>query len=198
MVIDVISRQSAVYEKAVIFFWKRICKLDRGMNPAVDNNGRRDGNDQTDNFFNLCYAKTGPHVRRCDIPRNKGLLIPILSVVASDNENLPIPDLDKLVRTDQLFGRISCVELDGQEFDPTDFEVHTKQFRVNFGNNPIFGKRRVQNSKAVAGGHYLLTEPLDPTEEHTVHFAGEVNVPPGITCLEQHYDEDVTYFLTVR
>src|SRR5688572_26706111 len=115
MTISLLPR-NMINEDHVIAFWKKICLMPRDQNPAIDNDGQRDekANGPRDPFFYLCFRRTGPSVRHCKVLPDKGLFIPIVSVIASRPETTdPSVDLHDLARKDQFYTSDVSVELDG-------------------------------------------------------------------------------------
>jgi hypothetical protein len=209
MAINVIPRNQELYLEIVKDFWRKECEVNRNESPAYNNSGNKDRNINSagQQFFYLSWSERGPRNRVCDVPHGKGLLIPIVSVIVSDKERPGASDRDlhQLVDQDQKYTDDPFVELDDIRFDLTGFDpVHTDVFEVNYPNNAIWDDHTHPpypispgRSKAVAGGHYLLTAPLTPGR-HTVRFGGKVEVPDKEDCIERFYDENVEYTLNVQ
>jgi hypothetical protein len=205
MPINVIPKNQGNYDLAVKNFWRKQCSMNKSDSPAWHNHGQKDSVfNAGSQFFNLSFDIQGPSNRETSVPQGKGLLIPIVSVEASDAEWPGASDqfLLQLVTTDESHTVDLFVELDGTPFDLTGFEVNTDVFDVNFPNDAIFprvnppGEIAAGPSRAAAGGHYLLTEPLSPGP-HTVRFGGKVRAMPPPPCIQENYTEDVRYTLSV-
>jgi hypothetical protein len=209
MVINVIPRNQGRYSEIVKDFWRKQCKLNRNDSPAYNNSGDKDANvnGAGQHFFYLSWSERGPRERECMVPRGKGLLVPIVSVIVSDKERPGASDRDlhRLVDQDQKHTHDAFVKLDGNPFNLTRFgHVHTDLFRVNYPDNAIWDDpNNAPNpiskgrSKAVAGGYYLLTAPLTPGR-YTVHFGGRVEVPDNEDAIERFYEENMEYTLNVQ
>jgi hypothetical protein len=212
------------YPTRIIEFWQAECGVSRNDSPAYFNSG---GPDETKdakfnadhakaNFFYLswseipkCHIDGPPIYRACNVPNGNRLLIPIVSVLVSDKERPGASDteLNQLVVRDQEYvqkGPGPFVELDGEPFDMTGYEVITEAFDVDYPSDAIWNNPHNPNatisdgtSRAVAGGHYLITTPLSPGV-YTVHFGGAVLVPGNQDCIENHYEENVKYVLYVQ
>jgi hypothetical protein len=201
MAIKVIPRDQISYGDNVINYWKTTCALPKSKHPAVNNNGSKDEmvNSPTDPFFYLSSCIGGPNNRSCNVPSGKGLFIPALAVVVTEYESpgSSVEALRDLAKTDQKYVNDLSVELDGVPVLNIDnFMTSTRDFRVDFPDDPIFKGTGPRNSVAVADGRYIVTEPLSEGK-HTVRINGNVRVPAGVKAIESSFDLDLTYNLTV-
>ena len=132
---------------------------------------------------------------------NKGLFIPVMSVIVSACETsaqlIPTANQDQ----SSIFPPSLSLELDGTPlttlpsyiFVPADVGT----FKVNFPSSAdaIFKINNSGPCDAVVAGRYIWTEPLS-SGDHEVHFKGHLQCN-GSTCIDPEYIEDITYKITV-
>src|SRR5512145_2055060 len=92
MVIDVIPKGGNVNGKDLKHFikkyWQALCLLPKSNNPAWENNGGKDGpfnNSVGEDLYMLSFSRMPqtPITRNIEVPDNKGLFIPVMSVIVS-------------------------------------------------------------------------------------------------------------------
>ena len=222
MVINVIPRGNMVdgkkLEEFVRIYWEALCPVPRNDNPDWDNDGSKDGpfnNTVNESLYMLSFSRfplTGTGVpaaavtRDIEIPADKGLFIPVMSVIVSACEvsgNLiSIANQDQSSILPQSPPKLS-LELDGTPLTTLGSYICTPgaigQFQVNFPtSDAIFN---IPNNSgpcnAVAGGRYVWTEPLSSNEKHKVQFKGYLKCN-GSSCIDPEYIEDITYNITVK
>jgi hypothetical protein len=139
--------------------------------------------------------KNGIH-RRCKIPAHKSVLIPVMSMIATDREypstNGKTQELFDIARDDQDNVKDISLTINRQKYNSNDlrqFRIHTSDFEVEFPDNGIFGVTKEGRSKAVADGYYVLTEPLKPDNQYKIHFDG--------TIPKANFSHDIEYILDV-
>ena len=90
------------------------------------------------------------------------------------------------------------LKIDDKEYDSTylgGFRTHTDAFDVVFPENAIYNAAPGK-SKAVADGHYIITDVL-PKGKHEIHFKSSLT-NQGEDCLEPNFETDVKYTLIVE
>lgn len=224
MTINVIPRTGNVDGKDLVFFikkyWQALCPRPKNSNPAWENNGSKDGPFNSSvgaALYMLSFSRSppipgtnipaAPATRNIKIPAEKGLFIPVVSVLVSECETSEslIPTAEK----DQNSVDQNSVELilDGTSsnhnnyrFNPADIGT----FQVNFPP-PADSIFKITSSgscdgDAVAAGRYIWTKPLSPGESHTVRFKGKLRCTstPSPRCIDEEYNEDITYNITVQ
>ena len=222
MVINVIPRGNMVdnkrLEEFVRIYWEALCSVPRNDNPAWDNNGSKDGpfnNTVNESLYMLSFSRyppTGTGVpaaavtRNIEVPADKGLFIPVMSVIVSACEvsgNLnQIASQDQNSILPQTPPRLSLV-LDGTPLASLGSYICTPgqigQFQVNFpaSANAIFNINNSGPCNAFAAGRYVWTDPLSKKEEHKVEIKGHLKCDGG-SCIDPEYIEDITYIITVQ
>jgi hypothetical protein len=210
MTIDVIPRNGTVNNKTLdIFikkFWQTLCPVPKNNNPAWQNNGNKDGpfnNNVNEDLYMLCFSRNPQTAvtRNIHVPSNKGLFIPVMSVVVSECEI--DGNLNTIANTDQnsIHPPSVSLELDGTSIQHNNYRFNASAlgtFNVSFPskNEAIFDiTNDLDSCNAVAAGIYVWTKPLS-TGQHTVHFTGELHCK-GPNCIDTDYSENITYNITV-
>lgn len=196
-------------EDFIKIYWQTLCPIPKKDNPAWNNNGSKD------NYFNglvkggdlymLSFSRDPQTTvtRTIQVPsNNKGLFIPVMSVIVSECETSG--NLIQIANKDQAsILSTPGVELvldgapaphGGYVFAPASIGT----FPVKFPAQPdaIFNIPNSNSCNAVAAGRYVWTEPLSPGT-HTVHFKGKITCTPPPNCIDTNYSEDITYNITV-
>jgi hypothetical protein len=90
------------------------------------------------------------------------------------------------------------LRVDDKEYDAEylkSYRIHTDAFDVVFPDNAIYDARPGRG-KAVADGHYILTDVL-PEGKHEVHYKSSLRCN-GANCYEPNFEQDIKYTLTVE
>ena len=179
-------------------FWKWLISIPKDKNPGQDATGQNCANGQSgtnSSVFYLSGGGGGKINRTCKVPAGKSLLIPVMIVEVSDKEvpNASVDELHRLAKKDQdsvtsMYLKIGDKEYNREEL--SKYRTHTGVFEVAFPKNAIFGATE-GISKAVADGHYIITEPL-AKGTYTIQFKSSL-ICPAPDCLEPNYAQDVTY-----
>jgi hypothetical protein len=212
MVINVIQPGDRVNNKDrnhfIKKYWQALCPLPRSSNPAWENTGGKDGPFNAnvgEDLYMLSFSRKpqAPVTRTIQVPRNKGLFIPIMSVVVSECEK---PSrLIEIANKDQSSVDVNSLrlELDGTPLNSLPSYVSNPaaigSFNVTFppqSADAIFNITGSGPCNAVVGGRYVWTKPLDPGD-HTVRFKGNLHCNPP-DCIDTDYTEDITYKITVQ
>jgi hypothetical protein len=193
------------YEDHVKNYWKFICQLPKDKNPAIDNDGQKDEiANQNSNapFFYLNFSKDGGSLveRKCRVPSEKGVFIPVMGVEVSEKEvqNSSVDQLKKIAKKDQDSVKDDLsLRLDGNEVNNLhSFRVPTDAFELNFPENALFDVSP-GTSQAVADGFYIITKPLSPGT-HTIEFKGSLENDDNENSIEPNYSVNVKYTLEVQ
>jgi hypothetical protein len=161
--------------------------------------------------------------RKCNVPAGKGLFIPIAPSEVSDKEypNTPVGNIEDpyslhgLAKTDQdkiinlylIIGdkeyTLEELKKNGKEYNTEElkkYRIHTKEdFQVIFPKIPpgenagLFGVTEAGPSKAVADGHYVITEPLKKGNYTIYYEAFFITGEEGKT-----FEHKILYHITVE
>ena len=210
MTINVIPRNGMVNNKTLdVFikkFWQALCPVPKDDNPAWQNNGNKDGpfnSNINEDLYMLCFSRNPQTTvtRNIHVPNNKGLFIPVMSVVVSACETTG--NLITIANKDQtsINPPSISIELDGMPVTHNNYRFNAADlgtFEVSFPyqKEAIFDIPNNSGScNAVAAGIYVWTNPLSPGQ-HTVHFTGNLLCTPP-NCIDTNYSENITYNITV-
>jgi hypothetical protein len=185
-------------------FWKwqiSIPSEPEGEHPISDLTGEKCTEGQLDSNSSVFYLSGagGKTVERtCTIPSGKGILIPVMTVVATEKEypGSSVSELTDIVKKDQDSVMALSLDIAGKSYSLDDlrkFRTTTGEFEVTFPKDGIFGVTEAGPSKAVADGYYLLTEPLSKGN-YTIHYKGALGNPLEGT----NFQHDITYRLIVK
>jgi hypothetical protein len=191
-------------------YWQALCPLPKDSNPAWENTGGKDAPFNAnvgEALFMLSFSRKpqASVTRTIQIPTsNKGLFIPIMSVVVSACET--DDPLQAVANKDQssISPPSLSLELDGTPLGALDAYISNPAalgtFSVNFPppDQAIFTLKNQNQGPcdAVAGGRYVWTKALSPGE-HTVNFKGKLRCTPP-NCIDEEYMEDITYKINVQ
>jgi hypothetical protein len=188
-------------------YWQALCPLPKESNPAWENSGGKDGPFNTnvgEALYMLSFSRKpqASLTRAIKVPSDKGLFIPIMSVVVSKCET--DDPLQAVANKDQssILPPSLSLELDGDPLEALPAYISNPAaigtFSVSFPppDQAIFTIKDPGPCDAVAGGRYVWTKKLTPGE-HTVHFKGKLRCTPP-NCIDTEYMEDLTYKITVQ
>jgi hypothetical protein len=191
------------YEDHIKNFWKWIISFPIPKSPWKDQTGANCDNGQSATnspIFYLSGNGGGKSVRTCKVPAGKALFIPVSPMEESDKESpgASIQQLSKDSKKDQdsvtsLYLKIDDKVYNFQEL--SKYRTHTSAFDVIFPDNAIFGATK-GNSKSVADGYYVITEPL-PKGTHTIQYKSSL-ICAGTDCVEPNFAQDVAYKIIVE
>ncbi len=190
-------------------YWQALCPLPKDSNPAWENTGGKDGPFNAnvgEALFMLSFSRKpqASVTRTINVPSDKGLFIPIMSVVVSECET--DDPLQAVANKDQssILPPSLSLELDGDPLEALPAYISNPAqigtFSVSFPpqeDQAIFTLKNSNSGQcnAVAGGRYVWTKKLSPGE-HTVRFKGKLRCTPP-NCIDTEYMEDLTYRITV-
>jgi hypothetical protein len=193
------------YEDHVKKFWKFTCSFPKNKNPARRaNNGQIDeiANQNSDSpvfYLNICCDGEESLVERtCNVPRGKGIFIPVMSVEVSEKEvqDPSIDKLKKLAKEDQNSVKGLSVKLDGIEVnDIHSYRTPTNVFELDFPQDALFDVS-AGTCQTVADGFYIITRP-PPPGTHIIEYKGnlENNKEENI---DNKYSVNIKYTLEIQ
>jgi hypothetical protein len=191
-------------DKHIENFWKWQISMPtepEGEHPISDLTGEKCSKGQSNSsspVFFLSGAGGKTVNRMCEVPAGKGLLIPVMTVVATEKEypGSSATELSNIAREDQDSVIALSSDINGKSYSFDDlkkFRNATGEFEVIFPKDGIFGVTEEGLSKAVADGYYLLTEPLSQGN-YTINYKGALGNPVEGT----NFQHDITYRLIVK
>lgn len=183
------------HEELVINYWKIFLSIPSTQHPWEDKTGDKciyGQNLKNASIFYLPTMGEGILERTCTIPAGVGIVIPIIIGEASFAEFPEIQTIEELHDTaktdgdkmDTYYLKINDTKVD---LDLSKYRIHTKAFDVTFPQNAMFGAEPGE-SKVVADGYYVITEPLKPGT-YKINFGGNI---PSVFLF------DLTYNLVVK
>lgn len=191
-------------DKHIENFWKWQISMPaepEGEHPISDLTGEKCTNGQSNSSSPVFYLSGagGKTVNRtCEVPSGKGLLIPVMTVVATEKEypGSPTAELAKIAREDQDSVIALSLDINGKRYSFDDlrkFRNATGEFEVVFPKDGIFGVTEEGPSKAVADGYYIITEPISQGN-YTINYKGALGNPVEGT----NFQHDISYNLIVK
>ena len=191
------------YEEQIENYWQWLISLPADQSPYKDKTGINCAHGQSEtnsSVFYLSGGGGGKFSRTCNVPAGKGVLIPVMVVEVSDKEvpGASIEDLRRIAQKDQdsvtsLYLKIGDKEYLTQELKK--YRTPTSEFEVVFPKNAIFGAPQGAG-KAVADGHYIITEPLEKGIYNVIWKSSLSCQTPD--CAEANFAEDMNYKLIVE
>jgi hypothetical protein len=191
------------YEDHVMNFWKLMLSIPIEQNPMEDETGEictHGQNTSRSSVFYLTANAGGASVKTCEIPSGLSLLIPVITVTSSDEENpsATVDELHNIAQNDQDHVDSLYLRINGHEFPYEEllkYRLHTREFQVMFPENALDGAAPGP-ATVVADGYYVITEPLGPGE-YNIQFKGSV-VCLEVDCIEPTFATDNTFNLIVK
>jgi hypothetical protein len=188
-------------------FWQSLCSLPRNQNPTFYNEGSKDEDannirQSNNGFFYLSVNHEGSNVRNCEVSSNQSVVIPSLSVLASEKERPGSTDnqLNAFATVDQQYiePNSQYVIIDKKPVtNLNNFRVRTNVFEVKYPSLNLFNAVP-GDSHAVADGTYLVLQDFAKGEMVEISFGGTIHVPDDQDSLEYRtYYEDLTYNLKI-
>lgn len=218
MVLNVLQPGATVNGKNLKHFitkyWQAVCPIPKTNNPIWENNGNKDesfNNSIGEDLFMLSPSMSpqGQITRNIKVPAGKRLFIPVVPIEVSKCETNR-PSLDAVARKDQtsIVQNSLVIELKHGSVTTPPFNLDDYNFRDPFSIGSVtFPSPQTEavfkiinplpSCEAVAAGRYVWTEPLQAGNTYTVHYSGKVRCTPPQDCLEENYNEDITYNITV-
>lgn len=208
------------YQDYVISWWKWLISIPKERNPDRDETGEKAADDQ-DPKLPIFFLSTGSPdhkvERICDVPSNKGILIPLMPVEVSDKEVKEIERLKikppiiefmrKKAKKDQDGVIKLSLKIDDKEYQMENLRKYrikqTDVFDVDFPKNNIYGVKEIGPAKAVADGYYVICEALEKGK-HTISWYSEAickdneNNIEEPDCIDPNFKQDIKYTIIVK
>lgn len=175
-----------------------VCSLPTNDNPIHDSDGSKAGkiNSGNPDVFKLAHSRPGPANRNIRVKVGKVLFVPVMSVIVTEPEVPTNSDVERCANKDQ--NSITSVELkvNGSAVQNLDgHRVMTDEFNVNHPQNNI-NQVPAGIHKAIAKGIVVMVK-CDQPETFKIEWKGDLNCN-GADCVEQTYNEDITYTVKVE
>jgi hypothetical protein len=177
-------------------WWQWGISIKKERNPILDKTGAFAAEGQDGPVFFLAGNSGGKTSRKCTVPANKPIFLPIINYIESD-----VPDkadekkLLSTAKTKMDAAQDVQATLDDKPIAGLDhFRVASAIFtftgpdKADAAFEDCFGKQ-----KAASDGYWLMLKPLTPGK-HTLHFKAKVKPEQG----KDPFELDVTYELTVE
>jgi hypothetical protein len=184
------------YEDWTIKWWQWVLSMPVEINPKTDKTGEhcQEGQGSLPVFF-LSNGDGSVTERRCTVPAEKAILIPVSVVECSlaEQSGTNEQELDTCAREDQSSNPTLFLSVDGRQIQQIEkYRIHSRAFNVTFPENGLYGAK-AGPSRAVSDGYYLIFEPMPPGE-HEIHIKSSLTNPTtGILF----FADEVKYHLNV-
>lgn len=208
------------YQDYVIAWWKWLISIPEERSPDRDETGERTADDQDPEspvFFLSTGSPEHKVERICEVPNNKGILIPLMPVEVSDKEVEEIERLKikppliefmrKKAKKDQDGVTTLYLKIDDKEYQMEILRKYrikqTDVFEVNFPKNNVYGVKKLGPAKSVADGYYILCKPLEKGD-HIISWYSEaickdnINNTEEPNCIDSNFKQDIKYTLRVN
>lgn len=191
------------YQEHIKNYWNWYVSIPKEQHPAKDLIGNRCALGQNNISSDVFYlsGNTSNNIERiCEVPKDKGLVIPIIVAEMADKEvdpeKYPNPTnetLSKIVKKDQDSVTNMFLKIDDHEYQMNNLSKYrfgNDAFNLNFSENNIFDVP-VGSAIAVADGHYIITKPLPPGK-HSVYWNSTLECS-GYDCIDERFHQEVNY-----
>jgi len=183
-----------------VAWWQWLIGIPKDRNPALDQTGKFSSQGQSTSssvYFLVGTTMAKTIERRCDVPKNKPVLFPVVNDEESVAEKpafakaLPKltedagEDQDNIISMEANFDKNTEHEVSLLTGSLVKNRVRTGMFDLNFPVDNIFDCASGP-SKASSDGYWLFLKPL-PGPQHTIHF----------NAIEDDYSIELTYYITV-
>lgn len=175
-------------------WWQWLLSIPKDKNPASDKSTKCFEETQEGPvwFFASTTEDVGQVVRRCTIPENKALLLPILNygatfadepTIKSDEElnSLAISEMDKITN-------LSVILDDSKLIDIAKYRVHSPMFDVILPTSNITNGTPGP-TRGTGNGYWLFLKPL-PKGSHVIETVGSCRA--GTVTIKARYEITVT------
>lgn len=180
-------------------WWQWIISIPAKDSPSSDQTGQKCSIAQNDpNVWFLAQTASGSAERKCTLPKDKAIFIPILTGECdylSDPTITKESDLRKCALSGIQGAKISAM-FDGRNLENLEgYRVQSPLFDLVIPSDTGFGQGPVGTTRAVADGYYLMLEPLAPGR-HTFQFSANAVDNPTIGTYSFAFD--VKYNIEVK
>jgi hypothetical protein len=169
------------------------------INPKIDKTGEhcQAGQGSLLVFF-LSNGDGSVAERRCTVPAEKAILIPVSVVECSFVEfggfgGTTEEELHRCAEEGQSSNPILFLSVDGRQIQKIEkYRVHSSAFNVTFPENGLYGMK-AGPTRAVSDGYYLIFEPMPPGELEIDIKSSLTNPTTGILF----FADEIKYHLNV-
>lgn len=167
-----------------IRWWQWVTNAPDELDPLADDTGEHCNYDQTGDVFFLAPSYSFDKViRSCNIPKDKYIFFPVISLMRWDTgDGLSCDDLKKEVNTAINSAQDMLVELDGQKLDGS--RAATGDCFTIPGDEDHYA----------SDGYWVLLNPLSEGE-HQLHFKGQIGYSD---TMEDEYMQDIEYKIQIK
>lgn len=179
-------------------WWQWIISISKTNNPGNDLTGEYCGQGQqgpvwfiVGTFENFQTAE-----RKCTLPKEKAILIPVINSEKSYAEFPELKDENAVrSRAKDAIDRVTkkIIIIDGKEIkNLQDYRVQSPLFNVVFPEDNIYGVK-AGITQAVSDGYWILLRPSKEPSMHVLEFGGEAR------CLKDglEFATNVKYHITL-
>ena len=179
-------------------WWQWAAGIPVSNSPIDDPTGRNCAADQSGAVWFLAGTADGSTVtRRCTLPADKAILIPIINTECStiEGNGKTVQELRQCANTTMSGASEVWASVDGAKLRlgpcASRFRFESPPFKITFArNNAFYADASVDGtSTAVADGYWVMLRPLSPGT-HTIAFHALLT--------DFDFEVDVRYILTVR
>jgi hypothetical protein len=198
---DAATQTGRPYGEWSALWWQRMLSLNNDQSPVLDTSGRNCTHGDTPEVFFLAGDAGGAVSRRCTIPADKPLFLPILNTECSNVEAVPFfggndDELGTCARRliDGVGLQTLTASVDGVAVaDLASYRAPSPVFSFSMpSRNNFLGLNGVTRGRSAADGYYLLSGPPAPGK-HTLQVGGSVVSGPGAD-----FSVSITYSLFVE
>ena len=188
------------YSEWAAEWWKWFLSIPKDDTHALDTTGEKCSQNQNNaNVWFLAATYGGSVERKCTIPSDKSILLPVINVACS---YAYFPSL----KTEEELHRCASEEaraiyerrlvVDGVEFRDLDNYLFTSHaFNVTLPENNVWEQPPNTETAAVTVGYYVMLKPLSPGD-HTIQYGGAAG-NPSINS-EENFATSVTLHIRVE
>jgi hypothetical protein len=166
------------WENWAVIWYKWLLGISRRKNPCVDRSGKYCSVNQTNRnvwFLAGTFGNTTWIKRKCTIPHQKAILLPILVKQDSFAEDKDLTSEEQLVKrsrdaTDKVLHMEA--EIDGEKIKNIKrYRVQSEIFDLRLRKNNVYNFA-AGVTKSVCDGYWLFIKPLEKGK-HNIYFKGE-------------------------
>jgi len=155
-------------------WWHWLLSIPKYVNPVVDETGEFSSQFQNDpNVWYLAGTFGGSVVRRCNVPKGKAIIFPVINYEASlaDEPDLSDPKQLEIKCKQEIdnIGRLYCY-VDGQIIDLAQYRIACRAFKIEIPSDNCLSVKSGQTSMA-SDGYWLFLQPL-PRGKHVIQSFG--------------------------
>jgi hypothetical protein len=184
-------------------WWQWVLAIPQNENPTNDPSGKFCSTNQSGPVWYLAGTLGGDQERECTIPSSKAILIPIVNVECSSQEELTasIEHLNgcakEFIDTYKIAIGNLIFKIDDNEIrNLSSFRIHSHLFNVTYGEPPLYAPiDRSQPPYAISDGYWIFLKPL-PVGNHRIELSA-LNTDQLKTTSGEAFQTGVKYNLHV-